>query len=278
MRELDLSEESNVLYLKTYIMEKIREKMEARKIFPIRMTKPDWMVEDEEEEESVANLGHYHNYVEPPYPKIPVIHKELLYDAKTVEEGVRLLAKSIVNTEDRLLFSGETLGWEAFGIEGLSTATGRHTMPATGTWPANLLVDVLEAKRLLEHGKPCVLIASPHLEPALETTYWYPVNDNKEPLTLRNYLLKENIINDIIITENLYCDDGGIDSVLLVIPGEDGFYALQGSPIEVKIWQERGEWWITVHETIVPVIKNLESIVEIRVVSYTPHTLYPPTL
>jgi len=281
MRPLDLNKEEDELYLKTVIIEKFRNKIQGRKIFPMMMTQPDWLLE-ELEDESEASLGHLQNYAEPPYQTIPVIHKEFSIPHECTEEELNVIINHIVDAmveaEDRLLFSGETLGWSALGIEGLSTATGRHIMSASGTWPANLLADLFEAKRKLEREKAYVLIIPPTIEPVFETTYWYPVDDDKEPLTLKNYLLKENIINGIIITENLYCDDGDVDSVLLVTPGEDAFYALQDLQLEVMIWSNGDDSHFgTLRETITPVIKNPASIVEIYNVSYKPYTLYPPT-
>jgi len=255
MRELDLSKEEDKIYLKTYIIEKFREKLTARMIYPIKSVGS-----------GRGGIDVYMNEdIEIP---VPVISKEMIYIQDTVEQDVDKLVSLVAETEDRLLFSGETTDWKALGIEGLSTATGRHRVSASGRWERyeNLINDILVAKNMLGDN-PSVLIIPWGMNRLFHETYWYPDSLDKEPLTIKNYLLKEKIVNEVISTKNLYAADGGVDSALLVVPGENRFYAAQDLHAEVLMWgTEDGVYTITLRETIAPIIKKPESIVEIQLI------------
>ena len=120
MRELDLSKEEDELYLKDYIITSLRNKLVARNIFPVISIG--------------SGGGGIQSYMNGDTKIIvPVIHKEMTYNPDTVEEDIDEIVSTIAGTEDRLLFSGETTDWDAMGIEGLSTASGRYSMAASGT-------------------------------------------------------------------------------------------------------------------------------------------------
>ena len=255
MRELDLSKEEDETYLKTYIIERLREKLVAREMFPVISIG--------------TGRGGVQSYMNGDTKiLVPVIHKEMTYNPETVESDIDKLVSSVAESEDRLLFSGETTDWNALGIEGLSTATGRSKVSASGAWtcPANLIDDLLTAKDML--GTELAILIIPWIMNRLfHETYWYPDSLDKEPLTVKNYLLKEKLVDGIVSTKNLYACDGGVDSVLLVTPGAENFCAVQDLYVEVKIWKnDEDAYDVTLRETIAPVIKNPESIVEIELI------------
>ena len=143
-------------------------------------------------------------------------------------------------------------------------------MAASGRWERyeNLINDILVAKNMLGDN-PSILIIPWGMNRLFHETYWYPDSLDKEPLTVKNYLLKEEIVNGVISTKNLYAADGGLDSVLLVTPGADNFYAIQDLSLEVLIYNEKtnkDKYHVTVRETIAPVIKKPASIVEIELI------------
>jgi hypothetical protein len=48
------------------------------------------------------------------------------------------------------------------------------------------------------------------------------------------------------------------------VPGEDNFWAAQGIPLSTRVWEDKtGNVYLTVRETLVPVIGRATSIYEI---------------
>ena len=89
-------------------------------------------------------------------------------------------------------------------------------------------------------------------------------------LTWRSFILQNNLVSGIIETSNAYAADCGQDSVVLVVPGEGNFWAVQDLPIMTRLWEDKvGNVHGTVRETIAPVIGRAASIAEINTIVCT---------
>lgn len=170
--------------------------------------------------------------------------------------------RQVAEEEDKLLLSGEYTGWRALGIEGLATATGRNTT-AGGDWSANALTYVANAiGELLADGfyGPYYLI--------IRST-WYAqlltlITNTEKFLVDAVAELLGGGRDRILISDNLYASDGGVDNAILCQPGQDNFelgiaqdvttFMLQNSDMNLD-----GK----VYEVVSPRIKRPTSICEI---------------
>ena len=86
-------------------------------------------------------------------------------------------------------------------------------------------------------------------------------------ITYRQALLGNGLLSDIIESSNAFAQDGGVDSVVLVIPGNGNFYAVQDLPLMTKLWEDKsGNVYGTIRETITPVVARAAAIAEINTV------------
>lgn len=205
---------------------------------------------------------------------VPVIHKEFFLNWRdiassrrvgpsVVDDSVRTATWRVRDAEDMLLISGEHTGWAALGLEGFFSATGRTNNAATGNWPANAVADINTARAALQAsgfvGIEPVLLGPPALIKCLDGLI------ANTAVTYRQALLDNNLISDAIESPNAVAADGGVDSVVLVVPGNGNFIAVQDLPLEVHLWYDKSQnVYGTVRETIAPVIKRPEAIAEIN--------------
>jgi len=276
--------EEEMLYIENKVVETFRYNLKARQIFPVRNVGQGGGVQlyryytESDPSEAVIDMtgkGQSDDHPEKTANDVvmPVIHKEFFFNWRDVassrrmgpsvlDDAIRTCTRKVREAEDRLLISGETTGWDALGIDGLFTATGRTTAAASGNWPANFIADINTGVGVLEglgyEGIRPVLIAPPAIVNGLNGAI-----ANTE-ITYKEFAMRNNLLSDVISTSSAYAADGGVDSALLVIPGQDNFYAVQDLPLEVNLWYDKvNNVYGTVRETISPVIARPESIYEI---------------
>lgn len=278
--------EEEILYVRNKVVETFQEQLIARKVFPIENV-PDALFYRfyDEDEPSEAVISHTGKPQSDDFPdidahdiKFPVIHKEALLNwretaisqqsggTKLLDRTIRNLTRMVAEAEDRLLISGECTTWLAMGIEGLFTATGRSAGAASGNWPANAIADINTGRAALQAlgfvAIEPILIGPPALVKCLDAQMANTTS------TYRQFLLDNNLVSAIMESANAYAADCGVDSVILVIPGEDNFWAAQGVPLTTRMWEDKtGNLYLTVRETIVPVIGRPTSIYEISTIT-----------
>ena len=276
--------EEEMQYIENKVVETFRYVLVARKLFPIQVIGRDggeqlyrYYTETDPSEAVIDMTGKGQSDDHPLKShhdvNIPVIHKEFfinwrdLASSRTkgpglLDDCIRTATRKVAEAEDRLLLSGECTTWAALGILGLFTATGHHSAAQTGNWPANALADInIGRANLQAHGfvgiEP-VLIGQPALVKCLDGAI------ANTGLTWRQFLLNNNIVSAIIESSNAYAADCGEDSVILVIPGEGNFYAVQSMPLNVNIWYDKSNnVYGTVRETITPIVTRPASVYEI---------------
>ena len=205
---------------------------------------------------------------------VPVIHKEFFLnwrdvmssrrsgDTSVIDSAIQTCTRKVREAEDKLLITGEYTGWGALGIDGLFTATGRTTAAASGNWPANFIADINTGRAVLDglgfEGETPILIAPPAIVNGLDGAI-----ANTE-ITYKMFAMNNGLLKDVIGTSSAYAADGGVDSALLVIPGQGNFYAVQDLPLEVNLWYDKvNNIYGTVRETITPIIARPTAVYEI---------------
>lgn len=272
--------EEEILYVENKVLETFRYQLQARKIFPVKPI-PDAkftrFYDEEDPSEAVIDMDGKSQSDDFPEKtahdiKLPVIHKEFLLNWRDIEisrrqgpsildDSIRTATRMVAQTEDRLLISGECTTWSALGIEGLFTATGRNTNVG-GAWPGTAVANINVGRSNLQAdgfvGIEPVLIGPPAMIKCLDGAI------ANTGLTYRTFLLDNNLVSAIIETPNAYAADCGVDSVVLVIPGEGNFWAYQGVPLTTILWPDKmNNIHGTVRETISPIIGRPEAINEI---------------
>jgi len=87
-------------------------------------------------------------------------------------------------------------------------------------------------------------------------------------ITYRQFLLKNQLVSGIYESANAYAADCGVDSVVLVVPGQGNFYAVQDLPLTVNLWYDKSNnVYGTVRETITPIIARPAAIAEINTIT-----------
>ena len=167
-------------------------------------------------------------------------------------------ARQVAEEEDKLILSGEYTGWPALGIEGIMTRTGRNTT-AGGDWSANMVTYVAAAKAELRtdgYYGPYKLIV---------TSAWYAQMEAVYGNTDRYYfqVVGDLIggVENIVISDNLYASDGGVDRVALIDTSPGNMELIVGQDTTTYLDQlpnmnYQGKVW----EAVVPVIKRPECI------------------
>jgi len=278
--------EEEVIHVRQKVVTSFMEQLIARKVFPVENNPDDLFYRFYDETDvSEALITHTGKPQSDDFPdldqndiKWPVIHKESLLNwrevrisqqtgnSKLLDRTIASLTRVVARAEDRLLLSGECTTWPALGIEGLFTATGRGAAAAAGNWPANAIADVNTGRSALQAagyvGIEPIMIGPPALIKCLDGAI------ANTGLTYRSFLLNNKLVSQILESANAYAADCGDDSVILVVPGEDNFWAAQGIPLETRIWEDKtGNLYLTVRETIVPVIGRANSIYEITTIT-----------
>lgn len=279
--------EEEVLYVRNKVVTAFQEQLVARKIFPVENVNDAYFYRFyDEEEPSAALITHSGKPQSDDFPDLekhdltfPVIHKEALLNwrdvqisqqgggSKLLDRTIRNAARMVAEAEDRLLISGECLpGWPAMGIQGLFTATGRTSVAASGNWPGNAIVDINAGRAALQAlgyvAVEPILLGPPAMIKCLDAQI------ANTGLTYRSFLLENGLISAAMESANAFAADCGADSVVLVVPGEDNFWAAQGMGLQTRIWYDKtGNVYLTVRETIVPVIGRPTSIYEINTIT-----------
>jgi len=204
--------------------------------------------------------------------KLPVIYKTALIPWRDVESSSRVgpsllddcartLGWQVADAEDQLLLTGDTPAWPALGIEGLATRTGALT-GVGGAWPANAMANINTGRAALQAAgfteEEPVMIGQPAMVKCLDTFV------GTTAVTYRQALLDNGLVSEIRESPNLFSATDGVDSVLLVIPGEDNFYMVESLPLTVKLWYDKmGSVHMTVREIVAPIIPRPTSIYQI---------------
>jgi len=283
--------EEEMIYIETKVLETFRDVLVARKIFPVRNIGQGGGAQvyrhyDEEDPSEAAITMTGKAQVEDHPEKtahdinIPVIHKEFFLNWRDIassrrvgpgliDDCIRTATRMVAEAEDRLLISGECPAWAALGLEGLFTATGRTNNASIGNWPANAVADINVARAALQAagfvGIEPVLIGPPALVKCLDGLIANTAD------TYRTALLDNGLVSAIYESSRAFADDCGVDSVVLVVPGEGNFWAVQDLPLEVNLWYDKTKnVYGTVRETIAPVIGRAAAIAEINTVVCAP--------
>lgn len=280
--------EEEILYVEETVLETFRHVLIGRKIFPIRNIGQGGGVQVyryyDEEDPSEAQISMTAKAQTEDHPEktahnidVPAIHKEFFLNwrdiASSRREGpgliqdcVRTASWVVADAEDKLLISGEHTGWAALGLEGLFTATGRTNNAASGNWPANAVADINTARAALQDagfvGIQPIMIGPPALVKCLDGLI------ANTAITYKQALLNNGHVSAIYESSNAFAADGNQDSVVLVVPGEGNFWAVQDLPLEVHLWYDKSQnVYGTVRETIAPVIGRPLSIAEINTIT-----------
>ena len=283
--------EEELVYIETKVLETFRYVLQARKIFPVVNIGQG----------GGAQLYRYYDEADPSealidmtgkgqgddHPEktahdidVPVIHKEFFLNWRDIassrrigpsvlDDSIRTATRKVAEAEDRLLISGECDTWAALGLEGLFTATGRTNNAASGNWPGAAVADINTARAALQAsgfvGIEPVLIGPPAMIKCLDDLI------ANTAITYRQALLQNNLISAAMETSNAFASDCGVDSVVLVVPGEGNFWAVQDLPLEVHLWYDKvNNVYGTVRETIAPIVGRPESIAEINTITCAP--------
>jgi uncharacterized linocin/CFP29 family protein len=171
-------------------------------------------------------------------------------------------ARQVAEEEDKLILTGEYTGWQALGIEGLATATGRNT-EAGGDWSATYVADVSDAISELEtdgYYGPYKLI--------LRSDWYAQLRVLVGTTDSFAFQVLEDLLggpDNIVVSNSLYTAAGGTDNALVIDTSPGNFELLVGADVTNNLAQlptmnYQGKVW----EAIVPVVKRPESICEIQ--------------
>ena len=275
-----------VKYIETRIIEAVHEHLIGRDLFPVvNLSDAGWKFYKYYKQEdmgqavlSMEGIAQSDDFPIFPYSevKVPIISKTFMLQWRDVlasrHQGEDLLAqvprnaaRQIAEEEDKLLLTGEYTGWMALGISGLLTSAGTSSA-SLGAWPANAIADVNAARIVLENAgflntEP-IMVGPPGLIKCLDRQL------TNTDTTYRKFLLDNGLVRAIYETRNLFAADGGTDSVILTIPGEDNYWMVQAQPPQVHWWDDKaGNHYGTVREAVAPVIARPTSIVEVHSVA-----------
>jgi len=212
--------------------------------------------------------------------RVPAITQTFMIQWRDMEtaksEGFDLLsfhamaaARKIAESEDELMVTGEHTNFEAYGVEGLATATGRNTN-AGGNWgtAGTATTNILAGWALLQEDgfyDPPVLIAGPTLMKCIMAE-----KNAASDMTELNYLLQNGIISGWMETSNLFTGATQDTTALLVAPDPNYLYYVEGQAPKLTVTLDKdGNYYGLIRETIAPVIARPECVNEITGLSCT---------
>ncbi len=261
-----------------------RPQLQARNVFPV-IRRGDasmveyrfWTIADASQAKiSIWDVGKSQDKIAktPTTIDVPVISKDTVLGWREIEVGrqnggdlisdtVENLARQVAEEEDKLLLSGQYTGWEALGIQGLSTRTDRNTEASAGAWPANSLTDTKDAMDELivdGHYGPYALIVPESGSGFYSGLYTQIANTET---TYAAFMLKNMPIKAILPSTSLFNSAGAQTSAILCEPRVDNFFAVEAMPINTKRNETLKELELEVLEIVVPIIKRPTSICEI---------------
>lgn len=271
--------------VETQIVKTVRPLLVGRQLMPIRnlphagFTKYTFYTESDMGQATISMTGEEPSKdkvdLTEGYVKIPIISKDYVLHWRDVlarrNQGEDLntqhaenAARQVAEEEDRLILTGGTLAgaiWPALGIEGLCTATG-NLAQACGAWPANAAANVAAAKQQLRAGGyygPYKLVMRSAIYAVLEALI---ANTEKWYFQAIGELIGG--VENILVSDNFYAADGGVDGAMLVDVQPGNFDLLIGSDISnFSLQNDAMNYECKVWEAVVPVIKRPLSIVEL---------------
>jgi uncharacterized linocin/CFP29 family protein len=235
-------------YIEERIVESVRPQLVGRKLFPVFklphagfLTVRGYKMTDM----SQASISLYGQTTSKDRTQlasfditVPVIHKEFTLwwrDVLAARGGglpletreAQNAARKIAEDEDRFLLTGESTGFQALGVEGLATATGRNTT-AGGDWSANAFTYVNNAIGELEtdgHLGPYALI--------LRSAWWRQIAGAFVTNTATTIAEKvaELCKAGVYVSDSLYESDGTTHNALVVEPSQDNFELIIGQDL-----------------------------------------------
>jgi len=269
------------IYIDSKIVETVRPKLVGRRLFPVftlphaGFTTVRGYKQTDMGQARISLHGQGKNKdrteKEPFDITVPVLHKEFTLWWRDLESsrtyGMPLdtqdaenAARQVAEEEDLLLLTGEYTGWNALGIEGLSTATGRNTKASAGAWPANALTDLSAAIGELEtdgHVGPYAAVLRSSWAAKLRALV---TNTATKWIEVIQDLFKAGIY----VSDSLYTSAGATTSALVAEPGQDNFDMVIGRDLSLFTKQDEDmNLQCKVHEVVAPRIKRPTSICEI---------------
>jgi len=184
-------------------------------------------------------------------------------DIRSAENAGRQVAEE----EDRLILSGEHVGFPALGIDGLCSAAGNNING--GTWPTNVIADVSEAIAELEadghYGPNYALICLSSQYATLRTLV-------ANTSTFLFEVIAKMVPGGIFVSDNLYPAGGsqasGAASALVIELQEDNFELVVGRDVSTYTYQDEDMNLAgKVYEVVTPRIKRADSICDIQTVT-----------
>jgi len=276
-------------YVEQQIVKTVRPLLVGRQLMPIRTlpsagyTKYTYYTETDMGQAQISMTGEQVSrdrvVLEEGHVNIPIISKDYLLHWRDVlkrrEAGEDLntqhaenAARQVAEEEDKLILSGEYTGWNALGIQGLCTATGKQTQ-AGGDWEDsgwNVAIPGAKAS-LRSYGfyGPYKLVLTSALYALIEELY---STTDKWVFQLIGEMIGG--VENILISDNLFPTDGTQNTAILVDTTPGNFELLVGADISNYMMQNaqmnyEGKVW----EAVVPVIKRPKAIVEIQDITMT---------
>jgi uncharacterized linocin/CFP29 family protein len=204
---------------------------------------------------------------------VPVIHKEFTVNWRDLEasrsNGVPLdvqdaenAARQCAEEEDKLLLTGEYTGWNALGVEGLATATGRNTKSSGGAWPANALADLSAAIGELEADGH----TNAKMYAAVLRSTWAAKLRALVSNTATKYIetIRDLFPAGIYVSDNVFSSAGLTTSGLVVELSQENFEMIIERDLSVFEKQDEDmNLQCKVFEVVAPRIKRPTSICEI---------------
>lgn len=268
-------------YIETRVVETARPALVGRRLFPVfKLPHAGFMSvrgfkETDMQQARISLHGQGKNKDRPALSSfdvtVPVIHQEytlwwrdvlvsrnggLPIETRQIENAARQCAEE----EDKLLLTGEYTGWNALGIEGLATATGRNTQSSGGAWPATAITDISAAIAKLR--------AAGYYGPfgGILRSNWYGKLETLIANTGIFYIekVRELLQAGVFISDSLYSSGGLTTSALIVMPDQQNFEMLVGQDLSTFMQQDsdmnlQGK----VFEVVAPRINRPLSICEI---------------
>lgn len=163
--------DEEILYIESKITEAVRPQLVGRKLFPVESIPNPGMLtvrgykRTDMSQARISMYGQGQNKdrtVKVPFDiTVPVLHKEFTINWRDLAasrmngqpldmQEAENAARQVAEEEDKLLITGEHTTWNALGVEGLATSTGRNTQASAGAWGATALTDLSAAIGKLE--------------------------------------------------------------------------------------------------------------------------------
>lgn len=270
------------IYIDNRIVEAVRPKLIGRQLFPVAKVNPgDITVRGYKQTDMGAATISIHGQTMSRDRSIrtkfditvPVLHKEFIIwwrDLLNSREGgtpidtqdAESAAYKVGVEEDKLLLTGEYTGWNAYGIEGLATSTGRNTKASAGAWPANCITDLGAAIGELEadgHQGPYGLV--------LNSTFFGKLRaliSNTAVMWLQAIQDAGLFKAGILVSDNLKTSGGASTNALVLEPLQENFEMVIGQDLDVFTKQDEDmNLNCKVYEIVAPRIKRPTSICEI---------------